>query len=661
MNSSPADPDRWHGSIATISMALLGAIALFSIIFMPVISIPFVHHDDYNYFEPIARWGLFAFPLSPGSLAQGRPLQAMIQSLFMPFIQTPADLAPLRMLSIIFLGAGATIYTLLLCRAGLSKVVASCTAIATFCLPGFQFLTVDLAGSPSVMATFLSLVAGLLIEQVEPTRFFQLKNNRRDTWFLFLAFVALFASVETYQVPLMFFLVPTLAIILFHDFAEWKQTRKRVLRNLVLFCFVILSYFLVQRFVVIPLLSQSLLKASAGLKGEYAFTLTANPFEKLSLFVEHLSLQALNLWKIHSLVSLAAIVLTFIAAGAITAAYRFLRAASQKDIWLLCQASITVALLLLLSNTPNLLASGGLFAYRTLYPYGAMVLLLIVWAVDVLTTAVSEAIRQTLLIVIASVLALVGSLAAEANVLNTVVSDNLELSFVRARIAQALPALTHIHFIRPSAKWSFLGLGAFIDEFGTPSSSFPQDAALIVRSLIHNRNNFPAVSGSTADERTIYVSSATVIIDMNELLPAERRPPPIHHEIVQVDVSNAVPGRHTGERALCCEGDIDSFWEVNNGYPQWLKITYSEDRKFSGYDIEAHPSNTDRAPKSWIVEGSQDGKSWTRLDARGNQASWKGNEVKSFEMQNSCDCKYYKFTFTEGNDDVLRIYKLRLF
>jgi hypothetical protein len=101
---------KYESNIALSVGFFFAAAALFCLVFLSVVTIPFVHHDEYNYFAPGPRWGLFTFPPSVTGLALGRPLQVIVASLFMLFIDTPADLGPLRALSIIFLAFDATVW-----------------------------------------------------------------------------------------------------------------------------------------------------------------------------------------------------------------------------------------------------------------------------------------------------------------------------------------------------------------------------------------------------------------------------------------------------------------------------------------------------------------------------------------------------------------------
>ena len=64
------------------------------------------------------------------------------------------------------------------------------------------------------------------------------------------------------------------------------------------------------------------------------------------------------------------------------------------------------------------------------------------------------------------------------------------------------------------------------------------------------------------------------------------------------------------------------------------------------YDTYATPKTTDRAPKKWTFEGSNDGSAWTPLDSRENITDWTAPPCER--------------TFSFANPDSYRFYKLHL-
>jgi len=67
----------------------------------------------------------------------------------------------------------------------------------------------------------------------------------------------------------------------------------------------------------------------------------------------------------------------------------------------------------------------------------------------------------------------------------------------------------------------------------------------------------------------------------------------------------------------------------------------------NGYSMTSGNDAPERDPKRWKVEGSQDGKTWTIIDERADQA-WETRRLsRTFTFTNKIEYKYYKFSMTE--------------
>jgi hypothetical protein len=56
--------------------------------------------------------------------------------------------------------------------------------------------------------------------------------------------------------------------------------------------------------------------------------------------------------------------------------------------------------------------------------------------------------------------------------------------------------------------------------------------------------------------------------------------------------------------------------------------------------------------KSWLIEGSMDGESWTELDRRKNDSHLKANfAIHSFDVKSLLECRFLRLTQTGKNDD----------
>jgi hypothetical protein len=69
--------------------------------------------------------------------------------------------------------------------------------------------------------------------------------------------------------------------------------------------------------------------------------------------------------------------------------------------------------------------------------------------------------------------------------------------------------------------------------------------------------------------------------------------------------------------------------------------------------------------KSWVVEGSVDGRSWTEIDRQTDNQDFKvGCTVASLPMSNPADCRFIRLTQTHKRhcrDDILRLEAVEFF
>lgn len=69
-----------------------------------------------------------------------------------------------------------------------------------------------------------------------------------------------------------------------------------------------------------------------------------------------------------------------------------------------------------------------------------------------------------------------------------------------------------------------------------------------------------------------------------------------------------------------------------------------------------------RAPKTWIFEGSNNGSSWTTLDTQTNVPAWAGDEKRIYSISNTTAYRYYRLNVSanQGATDVLQVKEMEL-
>ncbi len=658
--------------------SFLASFIILSFVFMPLVVIPVAQWDDYNFFARVPKDGLLSHPQSLFMLYFGRPFQGLFGSFFIRFVDVPSDFAPIRMISIFFASVSAALLAGSFRMTNIGKLPTLFMSIAIFLLPGVQFYILLVFASPMIIAVFFALSSAMLLERVSAREFIKLRFTTHSFLLTICSLILLLISLHTYAVSSMFFLVPTLVLILFSDIDKWKETRLLVLRNLVLLSGVISLFSLIHQFITLPFLLKRYPEAAWVIKpgSIYQFALSTDIMKKITFFIKDLSFQSFNLWSIYPTRQIAVFVLVFIIAGVAAALWKLARRARLKRHYRsIFQALAIVFLLLILSNSPNLAAAGGHPAYRTIFPYTAMIVILLVWSVKIISSILPEKWQIRTIWSTTGLMMIIGGFHAHYNVLNAAVSNHLELSYLRqavsAEIANKPPA---IHIIKSHRDKSFLNLPTRHDEFNIYSttasplmiSSFLKTEG-VDRDGIIKTDYFPFITYSNANEKVIYMPSGSIIVNLDALqFPLKDYPvQPINkYEIVYIDVSSAVrddySGGYVGTRAFDGSNEEGSFWETgSSGYPQWLRITYSEPRKMVMYELQTG-ERYERMPKAWTLYGSEDDNKWTKIDSRTDEKNWKTNEKRIYEVNRSANYKYYRFFITDGNNPILRIYEIKM-
>ncbi|MEQ8226359.1 MAG: discoidin domain-containing protein, partial [Candidatus Eremiobacterota bacterium] len=296
-----------------------------------------------------------------------------------------------------------------------------------------------------------------------------------------------------------------------------------------------------------------------------------------------------------------------------------------------------------------------------------------IWAVATISEKISARAKKISILYFTLFTMLTGIFTAQYNVTNDAVNSQMELSFLRAGVnAHKNEKLMAIHVIRPAGILSFTGLPVRYDEFNFCSSNSIHDIKMMVQTFLKSKDsrgngiiiteNFPAVTNSYPDSPFIYTQEGSIIINMNDLrLPGKKRIlASVTSEIVKIKASGASSGyQYSGVCAFDKQNKFKgTFWETA-GYPQWLEIEYKKARQITGYILQA--SNIpERMPGAWLFQYSDDRMNWVTIESRKNEINWKEQEKRSWEVKNPSNHRFYRWIFTEGNDNILRIEEIKI-
>ena len=85
----------------------------------------------------------------------------------------------------------------------------------------------------------------------------------------------------------------------------------------------------------------------------------------------------------------------------------------------------------------------------------------------------------------------------------------------------------------------------------------------------------------------------------------------------------------------------------------WVQQNFEEGQVVNRYTITSANDASGRDPKTWTLEGSNDGETWDELDARSNQVFASRYQTNEYIFDNEVAYKYYRMNITENNGDGL--------
>jgi outer membrane murein-binding lipoprotein Lpp len=121
--------------------------------------------------------------------------------------------------------------------------------------------------------------------------------------------------------------------------------------------------------------------------------------------------------------------------------------------------------------------------------------------------------------------------------------------------------------------------------------------------------------------------------------------------VIDKSVIVASPGKNP--RSVFDYQDSNTYYYHNHGPYQWLAIDFQQMRVYAtDYSIRAHPVDATCIPKSWVLEGSNDGTAWFPLDTRTDCAELRDTSLAfTFTVSNPRLCRHLRFRKTEGWHD----------
>lgn len=166
---------------------------------------------------------------------------------------------------------------------------------------------------------------------------------------------------------------------------------------------------------------------------------------------------------------------------------------------------------------------------------------------------------------------------------------------------------------------------------------------------------------NVALRRAVYQSSAANFEDTGHLITdGIRSQTDIWEPVIHAFNEENSPSAEKPDRAF--DGNSATKWLVfsktkdpfSAEEPAWLQITFpaKEQHTAASYTITSANDSPNRDPKSWVVQGSNDGETFVDLDRQTNQSFSARFQPKTYPIAQPAAYHYYRLCITESNGDV---------
>lgn len=117
--------------------------------------------------------------------------------------------------------------------------------------------------------------------------------------------------------------------------------------------------------------------------------------------------------------------------------------------------------------------------------------------------------------------------------------------------------------------------------------------------------------------------------------------------------------------AKAFDNNINTKWLDLSGN-SWIQYQFANNAAYvitqytltSAADTASYPG---RAPKSWVLKGSNDGVTWTTLDTRTNQADTANLDTRTYNFNNTTAYKMYRLdNIVSNGDSIIQLAEFRL-
>lgn len=416
--------------------------------YLPSILIPYITHDDMNFWlEGNVRF-LGEYYLSVGRFGSYAMMHLFDNMFDYSIVEFTFNIRSL----LIFINAISCFIFFHILRRNFSSLEALLLSVCIFTLPGIGGTINWVVVSGGIFAMPFSLLAYIILIDCKSLG----KKTR-----IYLSIISLQLSLFTYVAAAPMFVIPSILKILFSK-EDRKTTIKEVILVIQIFLISISAYFLITKFLLTPFLK------SKGIYIEpfnpsHNFSIDINLQDKILFFYEEIFTIS-NLWNIYPSKIWSIATFLIIASGLYYCCHEnYIKLSSlKKDKLLLLKGVAPILFLLAITTVTYMAPANPMSIYRIYLPSMAGYFFIIYWSIKLIwrNSFFKESFKDyhQYLAIIFIVPAL---FFAQFNSITTARNSDLEYNYIKAKIGEHLEShssLKNIHFIQiPPKNLSYIG------------------------------------------------------------------------------------------------------------------------------------------------------------------------------------------------------------
>jgi hypothetical protein len=129
-------------------------------------------------------------------------------------------------------------------------------------------------------------------------------------------------------------------------------------------------------------------------------------------------------------------------------------------------------------------------------------------------------------------------------------------------------------------------------------------------------------------------------------------------------VTASTQGNPPEDMTQAFDQDLGTKWYAGGSATPWIayRLPGTTTRVITSYSVGSANDQPDRDPKSWVLEGSPDGTTWTAVDTQTNQTFPMRRQLISYKTTSTTAYNRYRFRITaNGGSTATQLSEIQLF